>query len=72
MQEKPNREAQIIKKLLFESTTKKARERINMVRSVNPELAQKAELASINLAQRNQKKINEAQVKQILGMLSKK
>ena len=73
MQRKENDQEIIKKKILFQIMTKKARERLNMVRSVNPKLAQKAEMLILDAAQkRGFQKIEEDEVRKVLQILSEK
>jgi DNA-binding TFAR19-related protein (PDSD5 family) len=73
MQTKENERKNLEKIILFQVMTKEARERINIVRSVNPRLAERAEKIIINAAEkRGPRKIGEEEVKELLQMLSKK
>ncbi len=72
-QENLKNEQEALKKIiLFRALTKKARERINMVRAANPELAERAEMVLIQTFQTRQKIIGEEEVKSLLRMLSHK
>jgi len=56
------------KKLLFKHVEKEARERLNRIRAVKPQLAEKVELALIQAIQMGQlrENITDAQLKKIL------
>ncbi len=71
MQENQQNE-QIKRMILFKFLTKKARERINIVRSANPKLAQSAEMAIIAAIQKGTEKVDDEELKKLLQILSQK